>query len=157
MDLEKKEVEVVEETKKELVEEFDVLNLPKALGARRNILEKELHKTILEIVENSLLTDLTELFKNFGQEGEFTINWDFYPENDDNGGSYMSITDIHVISANDSEFDPEEVFAEVPYTHTDGTYRTDLYDKIYDFMSANESDIYEVEVDKITFTVPKGE
>lgn len=167
MDLEKKDIKIMEDKKVEEVksktvtvelrEGFEAFILPIKLGARRNALENELHSVVVELTELRLKNGLTELFKNFGLDGTFTVSWDFYPESDDSGGTYTSITDLVVSSEENPEFDVEEVTAELKFSHSDGTYEAGLYDELYDFFSGFSSDIEETDSYEMTIIVPKGE
>ncbi|WP_442637877.1 hypothetical protein [Rossellomorea marisflavi] len=133
------------------------LTLPEDLGQRRQVLEEELDKTITILTTNSLTKSLVELFRKFGLEGQFSVSWDFYPESDDEGGSYMSISDVSVESSTDSDFSADEVTAELSYSWGNGTYTAQLDDEIRDVLSGFESDIYKSDMDDITVTIQKGE
>lgn len=133
------------------------LTLPEDLGQRRQVLEAELDKTITTLTTNSLTKDLVELFQKFGLEGQYSVSWDFYPESDDEGGSYMSIGDVSVESSTDSDFSADEATAELPYSWSGGTYTAQLDDEVRDVLSGFESDIYKSDLDDITITIQKGE
>lgn len=135
-----------------------VLELPTDnLGERRRLLEEDLRQTIEVQTTTSLKKDLIELFRKFELEGDFTVTWDFYPESDDEGGSYMCICDVTIESATDSDFSADEIHAEIPYRWGSGSYEAQLDDEVREFLSEDSSDIYEINMESISITVQKGE
>jgi hypothetical protein len=116
------------------------------LRERRRQLQTELNKTITEIVTAGLRQSVNELFEKAGVTSAVSINWDFYPESDDEGGSVWYVESLSV------NFDGEDIDLE-DYTvrheswRKDGTfYEVSVEDELRDIMSEFSGDLYSQDI-----------
>jgi hypothetical protein len=112
------------------------------LAERRKVLQEELDKTISELVTNGLRQSVNELFELAGVTNAISMNWDFYPESDDEGGSVWYVDSLNV-NFDGEEIDLEEATVKRESWRKDGTfYEYSLYDELRDIMSDFSSDLY---------------
>lgn len=123
-----------------------VLNLPVDLNERRQFLESELKKVVIELVENELKEHLSKINReqNLGIE---SVSWDFQGEYDDEGGTDYYPSDIH-ISMSD-ERDPEEITLKVKSKYSDTYYDYSLYEIISETLNDYSDDLYKYDIDEI--------
>lgn len=121
------------------------------LRERRSQLQVELNKTVTELVMTGLKESVNQLFALAGITTATSIEWDFYPESDDEGGSDWYVTDISVSFDDESEdIDLEEVTVQRESWRKDGTfYEYSVYDELRDIMSEFSGDLYDQDITEI--------
>lgn len=120
------------------------------LRERRRQLQAELNKTVTELVTASLRQSVKELFALAGITNATGLNWDFYPESDDEGGSVWYVDYVNA-SFEGEEVDLEEVTVQRESWRKDGTfYEYSVYDELRDIMSEFSSDLYDQDITEIT-------
>lgn len=118
----------------------------KQLNERREVLEKELKDIVTEIVLYNLKNELQKPLSDAGIEVT-SIEWDFYPESDDEGGSiyYPSGLEINTVDNKDLE---GVTIKEVYYGDE---YDTDVDEFIREKLSYYSSDLYDYDIYEIVF------
>lgn len=120
------------------------------LYERRDSLEKELKEVVVEICLIDIEKDITNLIKEheLGIEVE-DISWEFYPENNDEGGAYYFVEGLHINLTNNEEADEviiqnswgSETLTEI-IRETLNEYSEDLYEYgVHNIIFRGESDV----------------
>ncbi|AGI11837.1 hypothetical protein X915_gp183 [Bacillus phage vB_BanS-Tsamsa] len=127
------------------------LNLSLNLQERRMQLRNELNKTITEIVTTSLRESVRDLFNEVGIEGVESLNWDFYPESDDEGGSVWYVDYVGVSFKEGVEkVDLEEVTFQKESWRKDGTFwEANLMEELREIMCEFSRDLYDQDITEI--------
>lgn len=129
------------------------LTLPHSLSERREVLEKELRKTVAAIVEEGLQKEVKESLTEAGfTEGTATLSWDFYGQYDDEGGTDM-VPDHAYLTVNGESVDTDEITFIHHYTNYKGepdSYETNLYDDLNEVLSSYGGDLYDTDTDEVT-------
>lgn len=116
------------------------------LRERRRQLQAELNKTITELVTAGLRQSVKELFETAGITNAVSLNWDFYPESDDEGGSVWYV-DYVSVTFDGEEIDLEEATVKRESWRKDGTfYEYSVYDELRDIMSEFSGDLYDQDI-----------
>ena len=135
-----------------------VLELPvEDLQARREELQKEL-KLVLQELSSIKITE--EALSQLGgglNDLPFTqlnLEWDFYPESDDEGGSIYYPTGLSISHNGKLEGygvdDIEDFPVKVKSRYSDTIYDYELRDVLMEILCDYSSDLYEYDVDSIT-------
>lgn len=130
--------------------------LPADLSERRLILRSELNAVIEAQVTAYLSRALKDELNQAGfTEGTATLEWDFYGEYDDEGGTDYYPSDLSLV-VNGESVDMYEVAYTHTTTYSDGTtrsYKSELRDQIYDIVCGEHDDLYDQYITEITITL----
>lgn len=139
------------------------LELPaEDLKTRREVLEEELKLVVKELAAIKITKDiLLNLDVNNVPFTQLNVEWDFYPESDDEGGSvyYPSIsnieTDIGDKVLEELEIEINEFPIKIKYSWSDTIYESTLGDLVSEILSEYSSDLYEYDVYSISIDLSK--
>lgn len=124
------------------------------LATRREQLQAELKKTVIELVTTGVKEMLKDELVKFGVDPSKveSVSWDFYYESDDEGGTnpYLESLNINMVDG-EEELDMDELTTEKKYSWSGNTYeanlREELYELFHDFSDdLHRYDIYEIEI-----------
>lgn len=123
--------------------------LPENLSERRSLLQTELNKVVEAQLEISLQDDLKGLLNEAGfTEGTASLEWEFYGEYDDEGGTDYYPSGVSLVVNGESIDMEEHTFMHKGYS--DEPYETELYDYVHDVLSSHHSDLYDLYVTDVT-------
>ncbi|UGO46227.1 hypothetical protein PQE74_gp144 [Bacillus phage vB_BanS_Chewbecca] len=127
------------------------LNLSLNLAERKKQLRDELRKTVTELVSTTLKVSINDLLKEAKVEGVHSVNWDFHPESDDEGGTDWWIEYVSVVFEDDDlEVDLEEVTFQKESWRKDGTFwEANLYEELRETISEYRNDLYNYDITEI--------
>lgn len=127
------------------------LNLSLNLAERKKQLRDELRKTVTELVSTTLKVSINDLLKEAKVEGVHSVEWDFHPESDDEGGTdwwieYVTVT----FEDDDMEVDLDEVTFQKESWRKDGTFwEANLAEELRETISEYRSDLYNYDITEI--------
>lgn len=116
------------------------------LKQRREMLEKELKKTVVKMVTMDIKKEIRDSFKDKGVTIK-DVSWDFYPESDDEGGAYYYTEGLSITTVED--FDADEFKLEIEHYGT--IYEESVQEIIRDILNESSSDLYEYDIYEIDF------
>lgn len=119
------------------------------LAERRKVLERELRKVVEAQLAVTLQDNLKELLNEAGfTQGKAELEWEFYGEYDDEGGTDYYPSGIS-LSVNGEELDMDEH----TFMHKgwgDEPYEVELGDYVRDTLCDLHTDLYEVYLTEVT-------
>lgn len=133
-----------------------VIELPVGdLKQRREVLEKELKKTIVELVTTDLKKTLQDEFNKLDLGKLTEITWEFHGEYDDEGGTNYHPSYIQIFNedgAIDYEDEPyNEIVIKKKSSYSDYIYEYDIAEFLSDTLHEYSSELYEYDIEELSF------
>lgn len=129
------------------------LELPVNLQERRSILEKELSNVVQNIVHKSLAISIKELCKEFKITGSLAVlEWDFYPESDDEGGSIQYPTGIY-FTVDGRNVDMEEHLTTKIYNWSEEEYEQSLDEEVRELLHEWKYDLFDHSIFNVSIDI----
>lgn len=145
----------------------EVLELPvEDLKARREILEEELSLVVSKLASVKITKEVLSQLKTGLNDLPFTqlnLEWDFYPESDDEGGSVYYPSDLNIETDIHNEalekFGVDEIDdfpIKVKSNYSEQIYDYNLRDVLMEILCDYSSDLYEYNVHSITIDLSEA-
>lgn len=139
----------------------EVLELPvEDLKARREILEEELSLVVSELASIKITEEVLSQLKTELNDLPFTqlnLEWDFYPESDDEGGSVYYPSDLNIETDVHNEVlekfgvdDIDDFPIKMKSNYGEQIYDYTLRDVLMEVLCDYSSDLYDYNVHSIT-------
>ncbi|MEE5181122.1 hypothetical protein JDW21_19195 [Bacillus subtilis] len=127
-----------------------VLNLSTDnLRERREQLENALKETVVELIFTELKPKLKEKLNEFGLINVASVEWEFYYESDDEGGTDPYLNYIRCKKDDGTEIDTEELTIEKKSEYSDRIYINTLNDELYEIFGNWNDDLHEYYITEI--------
>ncbi|MCL1696359.1 hypothetical protein [Lysinibacillus sp. BPa_S21] len=142
----------------------EVLELPvDDLKARREILEEELSLVVSELASVKITEEVLSQLKTELNDLPFTqldLEWDFYPESDDEGGSVYYPSDLNIKHNGKLEGygvdDIEDFPVKVKSKYSESIYDYTLRDVLMEVLCDYSSDLYDYNVYSISIDLSEA-
>lgn len=145
----------------------EVLELPvEDLKARREILEEELSLVVSELASIKITEEVLSQLKTELNDLPFTqlnLEWEFYPESDDEGGSVYYPSDLNIETDIHNEVlekfgvdDIDDFLIKMKSNYSEQIYDYALRDVLMEILCDYSSDLYDYSVRSITIDLSEA-